>query len=162
MNNFFIILCTITGLSLIACNNAEQGQAAAGRVDTTAELRSIDTLAAQMSQAHADKDAALFGSTWMEDGIMSLDGAPMAVGRDAIVTSFKNQPPLPPGADFKINPLEIKVINADWAYAFGVDSLTITPVGYTIPQKQTFTFLVLLRKTAYGWKNYREVLSANQ
>ncbi|MBA2331022.1 MAG: DUF4440 domain-containing protein [Flavisolibacter sp.] len=115
-----------------------------------------------MGEAHAKKDAALFGSTWMQDGIMSLPGAPMAVGKDAIVNAFKNQPALPPGADFKINPLEIKVINEDWAYVFGVDSLTMTPLGYTVPQKQTFTFLVLLRKTADGWKNYREVLSANQ
>ena len=161
MHRFIIILSSFIFL-LTACNNTKQQHAEAGNVDTAALLKSIDTLAAKMGEAHAKKDAAVFCSTWMEDGIMSLPGAPMAVGREAIVNSFKNQPPLPPGADFKINPLEIKVINADWAYAFGVDSLTFTPVGYSVPQKQTFTFLVLLRKTADGWKNYREVLSANQ
>jgi uncharacterized protein (TIGR02246 family) len=162
MNKFIVILCTITIISLVACKNAEQRQAETRNADTAALLRSIDTLAAKMGEAHAKKDAALFGSTWMEDGIMSLPGQPMAVGKDAIVNSFKNQPALPPGADFKINPLEIKVIDKDWAYAFGVDSLTMTPVGYNVPQKQTFTFLVLLRNTPDGWKNYREVLSANQ
>lgn len=154
----FLIFCFF----LFACNTERQRQAENKEVDTTVLLRSIDTLAAKMGEAHAKKDAALFGSTWMQDGIMSLPGAPMAVGKDAIVNAFKNQPTLPPGADFKINPLEIKVINEDWAYVFGVDSLTMTPLGYTVPQKQTFTFLVLLRKTAEGWKNYREVLSANQ
>ncbi len=155
---FFLIFCFF----LFACNTERQRQAENKDVDTTVLLRSIDTLAAKMGEAHAKKDVALFGSTWMQDGIMSLPGAPMAVGKDAIVNAFKNQPALPPGADFKINPLEIKVINEDWAYVFGVDSLTMTPLGYTVPQKQTFTFLVLLRKTADGWKNYREVLSANQ
>ncbi len=162
MSNNLIILCILTSFCLFACNTQVQRQANGKNVDTTAILRSIDTLAAKMGEAHAKKDAALFGSTWMRDGIMSLPGAPMAVGKDAIVNAFKNQPTLPPGADFKINPLEIKVINEDWAYVFGVDSLTMTPLGYTVPQKQTFTFLVLLRKTADGWKNYREVLSANQ
>lgn len=162
MSNNLIILCILTSFCLFACNTQVQRQANGKNVDTTAILRSIDTLAAKMGEAHAKKDAALFGSTWMRDGIMSLPGAPMAVGKDAIVNAFKNQPTLPPGADFKINPLEIKVINEDWAYVFGVDSLTMTPLGYTVPQKQTFTFLVLLRKTAEGWKNYREVLSANQ
>jgi uncharacterized protein (TIGR02246 family) len=154
----FLIFCFF----LFACNTERQRQAENKDVDTTAILRSIDTLAAKMGEAHAKKDAALFGSTWMQDGIMSLPGAPMAVGKDAIVNAFKNQPALPPGADFKINPLEIKVINEDWAYVFGVDSLTMTPLGYTVPQKQTFTFLVLLRNSPDGWKNYREVLSANQ
>jgi uncharacterized protein (TIGR02246 family) len=154
----FLIFCFF----LFACNTERQRQAENKDVDTTVLLRSIDTLAAKMGEAHAKKDVALFGSTWMQDGIMSLPGAPMAVGKDAIVNAFKNQPALPPGADFKINPLEIKVINEDWAYVFGVDSLTMTPLGYTVPQKQTFTFLVLLRNSPDGWKNYREVLSANQ
>jgi uncharacterized protein (TIGR02246 family) len=162
MNKFLIIICTIISFIFVSCTNSEQRQAETTKVDTAALLKSIDTLAAKMGEAHANNDAALFGSTWMEDGIMSLSGQPMAVGKDAIVNSFKNQPPLPPGADFKINPLEIKVINQDWAYAFGVDSLNFTPVGYSVPQKQTFTFLVLLRNTPDGWKNYREVLSANQ
>lgn len=161
MNN-----CLISILFLIcfftSCQSNDQQEIKTAPVDTIALLRSIDTLAATMGEAHAKKDAELFGSTWMEDGIMSLPGAPMAVGKNDIVNSFKNQPPLPPGADFKINPLEIKVINEEWAYAFGVDSLSLAPVGNIESPKQTFTFLVLLRKTPEGWKNYREVLSANQ
>lgn len=161
MTNSLISLLFLTCF-FISCQSNDQQEIKGTTVDTAALLRSIDTLAAKMGEAHAKKDAELFGSTWMEDGIMSLPGAPMAVGKNDIVNSFKNQPPLPPGANFKINPLEIKVINEEWAYAFGVDSLSLPPVRNIESPKQTFTFLVLLRKTPGGWKNYREVLSSNQ
>ncbi len=161
MNNCAISILFLTCF-FTSCQSNDQQEIKSNSIDTTALLRSIDTLAAKMGKAHAKKDAELFGSTWMEDGIMSLPGAPMAVGKDDIVNSFKNQPELPPGADFKINPIEIKVINEEWAYAFGVDSLSLASMGNPEIPTQTFTFLVLLRKTPEGWKNYREVLSANQ
>ena len=128
MTNSLISLLFLTCF-FISCQSTDQHKTKGTTVDTTALLRSIDTLAAKMGEAHAKKDAELFGSTWTEDGIISLPGAPMAIGKNDIVNSFKNQPPLPPGADFKINPLEIKVINEEWAYAFGVDSLSLAPVG---------------------------------
>jgi ketosteroid isomerase-like protein len=61
----------------------------------------------------------------------------------------------------RIHPIEMRVLSGQWAYAFGVDSLTYVPDGAGEPVTETSTFLVLIRKTPEGWKTYREVLSAN-
>lgn len=58
--------------------------------------------------------------------------------------------------------MEMRILSAEWAYVFGVDTLTYTPEGATEPVRETSTFLVLVRKTPEGWKTYREVLSSNQ
>lgn len=93
---------------------------------------------------------------------MSGPGSPPVQGREAIVDAFRRTPPLPPGATMTIHPSEIRVISEEWAYGFGVDSLTYTPEGASEPVRETYTFLVLIRKTPEGWQTYREVLSANQ
>ena len=92
---------------------------------------------------------------------MAAAGSAVLHGRDAIVEAFRNRPPLPPGARMTVHPTELAVLSADWAYAFGVDTLAYTPPGATEPVIETMTFLVLIRKTADGWKTYREVLTAN-
>ena len=78
-------------------------------------------------------------------------------GHEALKTSFVNHPALPPGATFKVEPLELEALSPDWAYAFGTDKLTLAD-----GKKATMTFLVLIRKTPDGWKTYREVVSADQ
>lgn len=130
--------------------------------DTTAIRASIDSLAANVMRAEREGDAELFATTWATDGIMSLPGNPPLHGRDSIVAYFRRRPPLPSGARMTIHPTELQILGPEWAYVFGVDSLTYTPKGATTPVHETSTFLVLLRKTAEGWQSYREVLSANQ
>lgn len=129
--------------------------------DTAAILSAMDSLAATVGRAEDTGDAGLFASTWAEDGIMSLPGGPPIFGRDAIVAAFRSRPPLPPDGKLEIHPIEIRVLSADWAYAFGVDTLTYTPPGEQKPRREESTFLVLVRKTPAGWKTYREVLSAS-
>jgi uncharacterized protein (TIGR02246 family) len=148
--------------ALVACQPQDRQRADGAAIDTAAILASLDSLAAAVAKADNSGDADQFGATWAEDGIMSVPGSPLVRGRDAIVSAFRNRPPLPPGGTMKITPLEIRVLSADWAYAFGVDTLTYTPPGATEPKKETSTFLVLIRKTPEGWKTYREVLAANQ
>ena len=164
---------TAAALTLLACASAQTpagdrpagDQPAAGQpasVDTAAIGAALDSLAANVMRANATGDAALFATTWAEDGIMSLPGSPPVHGRDAIVDAFRNRPPLPPGARMTVHPTELQVMSPDWAYAFGVDTLRFTPPGAAEPVIETMTFLVLIRKTDEGWKTYREVLSANQ
>jgi uncharacterized protein (TIGR02246 family) len=113
-------------------------------------------------QANQTGDAELFASTWARDGIMATPGSPAVHGRDSIVEVFRRRPPLPPGSSMTIHPTEMRILSPEWAYVFGVDTLSYTPEGAAEAVTETLTFLVLVRKTAEGWQTYREVLSANQ
>jgi uncharacterized protein (TIGR02246 family) len=130
-------------------------------VDTAAILASIDSLGAVVMRANETGDAELYATTWAADGMMSESGSAPIRGRDSIVAAFRRRPPLPPGATMTIHPTEIKVLGAEWVYVLGTDTLTFTPPG-AAAVKESFTFLVLVRKTAEGWQSYREVLSSNQ
>ncbi|MEO5824322.1 MAG: DUF4440 domain-containing protein [Gemmatimonadales bacterium] len=131
-------------------------------VDTAAILAAIDSLGAVVMRANEAGDAELIATTWAEDGMVSASGSAPVRGRDSIVAAFRRRPPLPPGATMTIHPTEMKVLSAEWVYVSGSDTLTFTPPGAATPVKESFTFLVLVRKTAEGWQSYREVLSANQ
>jgi uncharacterized protein (TIGR02246 family) len=147
----------------IACQpQTPDSSTEAAAFDTTATRASIDSLAANVMRAEEAGDAELFATTWASDGIMTLPGKPPVFGRDSIVAYFRRRPPLPPGAKMTIHPTELQILSPQWAYVFGVDSLTYTPQGATAPVHETSTFLVVLKKTSEGWQSYREVLSANQ
>jgi ketosteroid isomerase-like protein len=148
-------------LGFAACQPQGGGQGQQAAVDTAAIQSKLDSLGRLVSRANRTGDAELFASTWAKEGIMSGAGQPLVRRRDSIVAAFKQRPPLPPGAKMTIHPIEMRVLSGQWAYAFGVDSLTYTPDGAAEPVTETSTFLVLIRKTPEGWKTYREVLSAN-
>ena len=124
-------------------------------------VQALAELAETVKAAYAKGDAELYASTLTRDAIVSNPGAPPVAGREALKTAFKSRPALPPGATFEVDPTEIKIINDEWAYAFGTDTLTIPNSG-TEPHVRTMTFMVLLRKTPDGWKTFREVISADQ
>ena len=145
-----------------ACQPQDRQDAGTTAIDTAAIMASLDSLGTAVKEAHGSGNAEQYGATWASDGIIAMPGSPMSQGRDAIVAAFKATPPLPPGATMKVTPTEIRVLSADWAYALGVDTLTYTPPGATQPKTETWTFLVLIKKTPEGWKSYREVLSPNQ
>ena len=155
-------VAAIAASTLLGCAS-EQPPAAepSAAIDTAAIAAALDSLGARVMRANETGDAALYESAWAEDGIMAVPGAAPIRGRDAIVEAFRNRPPLPPGARLTVHPTELEVLSADWAYAFGVDTLSHTPAGAAEPVIETMTFLVLIRRTADGWKTYREVLTTN-
>lgn len=158
-----ILFVVVAMASFGACQPQDQRPSAQGAaVDTAAIRASLDSLGKVVSRANRSGNAELYASTWAMDGAMSGAGTPLIQGRDSIVAAFKRRPPLPPGAEMTIHPIEMRVLNEEWAYAFGVDSLTYTPENAAEPVTETSSFLVLIRKTPEGWKTYREVLSANQ
>ena len=117
----------------------------------------LGRLAHSIKQAYATNDVELYLSAFDVDAIVSMPGVPPFRGHDELRAAFVNRPSLPPGATFEVNPLELAPISADWAYAYGTDTLT-----HADRKKETMTFLVLIRKTADGWKTFREVLSSDQ
>ena len=114
-------------------------------------------LAEDIKQAYANNDADLYLSAFDADAIVSLPGVPAVRGHTGLRSLFENRPPLAPGATFRVEPLEIEPMGSDWAYAYGRDTLE-----FADGKQETMTFLVLIRKTADGWKTFREVLSADQ
>ena len=114
-------------------------------------------LAETVKRSYAEDNVELYLSAFDRDAIVSIPNQPPVRGHDELRTAFVNRPELPPGATFEVNPLELEPLSSDWAYAFGTDTLT-----HADGKKATMTFLVLIRKTADGWKTFREVLSSDQ
>ena len=120
-------------------------------------MAALGELADTVKRSYAENDVELYVSAFDRDAIVSMPGVPPVRGHDALRTLFKDRPALPPGATFKVEPLEISPMSSNWAYAFGTDTLELSD-----GRKETMTFLVLIRKTEEGWKTFREVLSADQ
>jgi uncharacterized protein (TIGR02246 family) len=152
----------VLGATIACQSSGNSAPPTVAALDTAAIRAAIDTLASKVMRAHETGDAELFASTWAVDGIMSDAGATPIVGRDSIVAAFRRRPPLPSGARMTIHPTEMQIQGAEWAYVFGVDTLTFASVEGATPARETFTFMVILRKTTEGWQSYREVLSPNQ
>ena len=121
----------------------------------------LTELAETVKSAYATNDAELYASTLADDAIVSMPGTTPVRGRAALKAAFESRPPLPAGATFEVNPTELEIINDEWAYAFGTDTLTLPEQGGS-PIIHTITFMVLIRRTSEGWKTFREVVSADQ
>jgi ketosteroid isomerase-like protein len=119
-----------------------------------AELAKV---AENIKRAYATNDVDLYLSAFDPDAIVSMPGAEPVRGHAELRALFENRPPLPPGATFRVEPLEIEPFNSNWAYAYGRDTLE-----FADGKQQTMTFLVLIRRTAEGWKTFREVVSTDQ
>ena len=69
--------------------------------------------------------------------------------------------PFPVGARISIRPIEVVTLSEEWAYEFGTSTTTYTPPASDSVAQLRDTYLILFRKTADGWKAYREVASSN-
>jgi uncharacterized protein (TIGR02246 family) len=127
--------------------------------DDAAIGTALAELAERVQTAYKNNDSELYASTLHEDAIISVPGAGPVRGREALTAAFESRPQLPPDATFEVEVRELEIISADWAYAFGTDTITIPGAAGIV---QTMTFMVLLRRTRDGWKTFREVLSADQ
>lgn len=120
-------------------------------------MRALGELAERVKKAYATNDADMYLSTLDDHAVVSMPGLPPMRGHGELRALFEGRPPLPPGATFSVEPLELEILGPEWAYAYGIDRLQMPEGG-----EQTMTFLVLLRRTNNGWKTYREVVSADQ
>lgn len=157
-----IIILFVAVICTPACKSKDEQKLEPSDIDTVAIKASLDSLGALVQKAHDTRDNKLLASTWAKDGILTIAGSPPINGRDAIVSALGNMPPPPHGGTMTIHPIEIQVLNSEWVYVFGIDSLKYTPPGTTEQIIETSTFFVLVRKTSDGWQTYRETLSPNQ
>ena len=120
-------------------------------------MAALGELAETVKRSYAENNVDLYLSAFDLDAIVSMPGSPPVRGHVDLENIFRNRPELPPGATFEVMPLELGPLSSDWAYAFGTDTLTMAD-----DDKQTMTFLVLIRRTSEGWKTFREVVSEDQ
>lgn len=147
----------VGGLVAVAgCQPQGQPTSEAAAIDTAAVMAGIDSLRSGYAQAVAEEDwQALAG---MVTGDARIVGAGTAAWDS--LRAAAGDAPFPPGATLEIQPRETRILAEDWAYEMGTGTVTWTPEGADEPRTVRHTFLVILHRTAEGWKVHREVASA--
>lgn len=144
-----------TGCQQMQQDRVDMGQVTA--IDTTAIIASIDNLRSSYQDAVNNGNMEALGALVTEDAKMVQPGTPeWDAMREAAMGPF------PAGATITITPMETQVLSRDWAYDMGSSTLTYTPEGSNEAITLRDTYLVLLKRTADGWKVHREVASALQ
>ena len=127
-------------------------------VDTAAALAGIDSLRSAYQEAVAAGDWQRLG------GLATPDLVAVNAGGSAwdavLAASDEAGTPFPPGATLEIRPRETRVLAEDWAYEIGTGTVTWTPEGTDSARTASDSYLVLLHRTAEGWKVHREVASS--
>jgi ketosteroid isomerase-like protein len=117
-------------------------------------MATIDSMRALYERSVATGDFERMGTLLAEGAVMVGPGGPHW---DSLRAA--SDLPWPPGATLEISPIEVRVLSDEWAYEFGTSTATYTPTGASELRTLRDTYLVLFRKTADGWKLYREVAS---
>ncbi|MFW6193576.1 MAG: YybH family protein [Gemmatimonadota bacterium] len=151
------VLAVATACQPAAEQDGQQGAA----VDTAAVMSALDSLRTTYEEAFAAGDVATMASTFTEDAIFSEPGAAPVTGRSTIREAMEEAPP-PEGATLSLRPTETRVLTNDLVYEMGTGTVTFTPEGADEAQEMESSYLVILARTADGWKVSREVVSPNQ
>ena len=158
---FIVTALAVAAVGVAACKPNDRAAPPAqaeqpAALDTAAVRAAIDSLRSDYEQAVASGNFDKMATGLAEGAVMVPPGGPKW---DAMFASSKL--PFPPGATIDITPIEIRVLSPEWAYELGTSTLTYKPAGATTAETMNDTYLVLFRKTAGGWKLFREVASSN-
>ncbi len=96
-----------------------------GSVDAAASRAAIDKLRTQYENAVAAGDLDAMSASLAEGALMIRPGGPEWDSMSAAASGA----PFPPGATIDITPIEVVVLNKEWAYEFGTAMTTYTPEG---------------------------------
>ena len=153
-----LALATAGLVALAACQPQEEpaGEAGGAAVDTAAVMASLDSLRSAYSQAVAEDDWRALGGMVTSDAMIVNPGT---AGWDSLVAAAGDAP-FPPGTTLEIEPHETRLLSEDWVYEIGTGTVTWTPEGADEPREVHDTYLVILHRTADGWKVHREVGSS--
>lgn len=144
-------------VALTACQpQAEQTDGGDAAVDTAAAMAEIDSLRVSYARAVAEDDWGALGGMVTGDAFIVNPGT---AEWDSLLAAAGDAP-FPPGATLEIEPRETRILSGDWAYEIGTGTVTWTPEGADEPRTVTDSYLVILHRTADGWKVHREVGSA--
>jgi ketosteroid isomerase-like protein len=117
----------------------------------------IDKLRSAFEAAVADGRIEAMLPLLAEGAVMVQPGAPDWMAMRAAAGGA----PFPPGARMVISPAEVVALSDEWAYEFGASTTTYTSPHTNEVAQLRDTYLILFRKTADGWKAFREVASSS-
>lgn len=142
---------------LVGCQPVDQQSSGMGDavVDTTAIIASIDALRSSYQNAVNSGNMENLSGLVTEDVLMVQPGTS---NWDAM--RAEAQGPFPAGATISITPKEIQVLSGGWVYEMGTSVITYTAEGSDSSTTLRDTYLVILKRTADGWKVHREVASS--
>lgn len=155
-----VLVGALLGVTVACQPPADQQPEQAAAVDTAAILASFDEVRADYAAAFDDGDFAGVASHYAEDAVASFPGAPPVTGRAAIQSAMEET--TPEGATLTIEPSETQILSNDVAYDVGLSTQSFTPEGADEPTESTSSYLVILNRTADGWKITRGVVSSNE
>jgi uncharacterized protein (TIGR02246 family) len=156
----FVLAGALLGVTAACQPPADQEGMEAAAVDTAAILDAFDEVRADYEEAFDAGDFAGVASHYTGDAVASFPGAPPVTGRAGIQSAMEET--TPEGATVTIEPSETRVLSNDVAYDFGTSTQSFTPEGADEPVESTSSYLVILNRTANGWKISRAVVSPNE
>lgn len=139
----------------------EGGMQETAAVDTAAIMAELDSLRSAFEEAFDAGDAATMAGHYTQNAIYAAAGGPPVTGRSAIQSGMEADLP-PEGATISIEPTRTVVVSADWAWELGVSTVSFTPEGADAPQEMSDSYLVVVRRTADGWRLAAEAITPHQ
>lgn len=151
---------TTAALALVAvpllagCQPAEQaGMQEGAAVDTAAILETLDGVRDGYAEAFNAGDADGVAALYTEDAVLMPSTGSPVTGRDAIrdlmAENLAQEPTL------EIMPANTTVMSSDWVVEYGTTRTTVEGAEEEDPVTQSQGYLVVLKRTADGWKLLR-------
>jgi len=143
-------------LTIIAAATSCIAASAAAAEDRAAETE-IGALRGAFVEAVARGDFAALGALLAEGAVLVQPGT----AEWEAMRAAAGGAPYPPGAAMEIRPLEVKVIDDQWAFEFGTTRIAYADPASGERREVRDTYLIVLRNDGDGWGPYREVASAS-
>lgn len=152
------VLVLLASIAMVGCQPAETGKMEGTAIDTAAVMSSLDSLRQAFVEAYNAADTAAIAAMFTEDAVVLPSGAPPVRGRDSIAASFARE--WARGAQMdELTALETTLINSDWVMEYGDVQITVTPQDADQGRTMDGSYLVVLHRTADGWKLVRDAAS---
>ena len=145
--------CSLISLSALSACAAEESVQPA--VDEQEAIAGIDDARNAFMKAMAEADFAALRQIAGEDFLMTPPGSPAHMKMYAAAGEG-----LAPGYRIEITPMELVIINEEWAFERGTSIQSWQPEGAEERISISNTYLMILRNTDGQWRPYREVASA--
>lgn len=127
----------------------------AAAIDTMAIIASLDSLRSSYQNAVNSGNMENLSNLVTDDVLMVQPGT-----ADWDAMRAEAMGPFLEGATISITPKEIQVLSNNWVYELGTSVISYTAESSDSSTTLRDTYLVILKRTADGWKVHREVASA--